>query len=336
MKVAIIGTTSWGTTLGVVLGRRGINAALWARTEEEAVRLNGERQNAVFLPGFSFPSSLSVTSSMAQALEGARLVILAVPSQSLRSNIRLTRGYIEGSAIILSAVKGLEVSTCKRMSEVLADELKDNLHNNISVLSGPNLSLEIARGLPAATVIAAHDAEVARRAQEIMMSFTLRVYTSSDVVGVELGGALKNIIALGCGMSDGLGYGDNAKAAFITRGLAEITRLGVALGANPLTFAGLAGMGDLVATCSSSLSRNHFVGCELARGRSLEEIVSSMRSVAEGITTTIAARQMAKGVGVEMPITQQIYRVLFEGFDIKQAVAELMGRKPKPEMLGIG
>ncbi len=295
-----------------MLGQRGFEVSMLARTAAEARWLNVERRNARLLPGFTFPEGLTVTNSAAAALRDAAMVIFAVPSQSLRDNVKAVAKHVEGQTVVLSGVKGLEVSSSKRMSEVIADELPASLHNNIAVLSGPNLALEIARGLPAATVVAARNAEVGSKAQQIMMSPSFRVYTSDDVVGVELGGALKNIIALGAGMSDGMSYGDNAKAGFITRGLAEISRLGVAMGAKPLTFAGLAGLGDLVATCSSALSRNHYLGCELAKGRPLNDVTSTMKGIAEGVTTTAAAHEMARRAGVAMPITEQVYRVLFE------------------------
>jgi glycerol-3-phosphate dehydrogenase (NAD(P)+) len=244
------------------------------------------------------------------------------------------KGHIAKGVPILSAAKGLEVDTTKRMTQVIYEEIDPAYRHNICVLSGPNLSTEIVHGLPATTVIAAQDTAVAKRAQGIMASATFRVYTNNDVIGVELGGALKNIVALAAGLSDGLGYGDNAKAALVSRGLAEISRLGVAMGANPLTFAGLAGLGDLVATCASPLSRNRFVGQELAKGRPLAEITASMINVAEGISTTVAARGMAREYGVDMPITEQVYRVLFEWLDVTKAMATLMGRELKSEMLG--
>jgi len=237
--------------------------------------------------------------------------------------------------LILSAAKGLEEGTKQRMSVVIANEIDPRFHPSICVLSGPNLSGEIIRGLPATTVIAAQNVAVAKRAQQIMTSPIFRVYINDDVVGVELGGALKNIIALSAGMSDGLGYGNNAKAALVSRGLAEISRLGVALGANPLTFGGLAGLGDLVTTCSSPLSRNRFVGQELAKGRPLAEITASMKGIAEGIITTVAARQIARELGVEMPITEQVYRVLFEGLEVPQAMVALMERELKHELAGL-
>lgn len=325
MKIAIIGTTAWGTTLGVMLARRGTEVALWARTKEEAERLDQARENTARLPGVAFPERLRPTDSLAEAMSGASLVILAVPSQEMRTNIREVKEHIQESVPIMSAAKGLELATAKRMSQVIAEVLNPGHRSNICVLSGPNLSREIAQGLPASTVIAAENAPLAEKAKGIMSSPTFQVFTSDDVVGVELGGALKNIIALGAGMADGLGYGSNAKAAYVARGLTEITRLGVAAGANPITFIGLACLGDLLATSSSPLSRNHTLGEGLAQGRSLEEIKASMGSVVEGVATTAAAVKLARELEVEMPITEQIYRVLFEGESPAQAMAELMG-----------
>jgi len=330
-KVAIIGTTNWGTTLGIMLSRKGMRVRLWARTEAEAEILNRERENARRLPGFTFPEGLQATGSLEEALYGASLVIFAVPSQDMRHNVRQVGEHLDSSMPVLSAAKGLELDSAKRMSQVIPEEIDSRFHHNICVLSGPNLSGEIARGLPATTVVAGHDAGVATRVQKMVASPLFRVYVNTDVIGVELGGVLKNIIALAAGMVDGLGYGDNTKAGLITRGLAEITRLGVAAGAAPLTFAGLAGLGDLVATCSSPLSRNRFVGQELARGRPLKEITASMAGIAEGITTTVAALKLAGELGVEMPIAEQVYRVLYEGLDVRQGIAELMGRELKHE-----
>lgn len=334
-RVAVIGTTSWGTTLAIMLGRKGLAVSLWARTGQEAEKLNRQKQNAVRLPGFSFPEGLLATASLDEALDKAGLVIFAVPSQDMRRNVRLVREHLDRSMLILSVAKGLEVESVKRMSQVASEELAARYHPNICVLSGPNLSKEIARGLPAVTVVAAYDATVAAKVQKIMATPLFRVYTNTDVVGVELGGALKNIIALAAGMVDGLEYGNNTKAGSITRGLAEITRLGVAAGANPLTFAGLAGLGDLVATCSSPLSRNRFVGQELAKGRDLKEILSSMTGIAEGITTTVAALKLAEEFDEEMPIAGQVFRVLFKGLDVRRAVSELMVRELKHELAGI-
>ncbi|MFH1485571.1 MAG: NAD(P)H-dependent glycerol-3-phosphate dehydrogenase [Chloroflexota bacterium] len=333
MKIAIVGTTTWGTTIGWMLAGRGMEVCLLARTQEEAARLNRDRENRRLLPGVAFPRGLSATASLGSV--EAEVAILAVPSQAMRNTVRRIANEIGEPVLILSVAKGLEVETTRRMSQVLEEELAPRLRGRICVLSGPNLSAEILRGLPAATVVASRDLAVAEQAQELLMSPLFRVYTSTDVIGVEFGGSLKNIIALGAGMADGLGYGDNAKAALMTRGLAEITRLGVAAGANPLTFAGLAGLGDLVATCSSRLSRNHQVGEELARGKSLAEVSASMKNVAEGVPTTVAARRMAREMAVEMPITEGVYGVLFEGQDPRRAVEALMTRQARRELAGI-
>lgn len=335
VAAGVIGTTSWGTTLAIITARQGHRVTLWARTPEEAKQLQHDRENKRFLPGFPFPPSLRVTASEKDAFGQAQLVILAVPSKSARANVQRLRDVLPHDALVVSATKGLEVSTGLRISQVLQEELPESLHSRICVLSGPNLSTEIARGQPASTVVASADSRAALAAQEALMTPLFRVYTSSDVIGVELAGALKNIIALGAGIGDGLGYGNNSKAAFITRGLAEITRLGVAAGASPLTFAGLAGMGDLIATAASPLSRNRHVGEQLAKGRPMKEILASMQNVAEGVDTTAAAVKMANKLGVEMPITQAAYRILFEGLDPRQAVAELMGRAPQPEWVGV-
>ena len=333
-KVAIIGTTTWGITLGVVLARKGLQVRLWARTEQEAIELRQARYNPALLSDIILPPQLSITSMLGEAMAGTKAVILAVPSQTMRQNIKLVAEHLEKSMLIVSAAKGLEVGSNKRMSQVIAEEIDPSFRPNICVLSGPNLSREILLDLPAVTVAAAWKESVARKARRLLTTPNLCVYTNTDVIGIELGGALKNIIALGAGMADGLGYGDNAKAAFMTRGLTEMTALGVALGANPLTFAGLAGLGDLIATCASPFSRNHYVGMELTKGRSLQQITESMGSVAEGVATTIAARSLAQQLGVEMPITEKIDQVLYEGLDPRQAAVKLMGVEAKHELAG--
>jgi len=335
LTAGVVGTTSWGTTLAILGARQGHKVNLWARTPEEAEKLQADRENRRLLPGFPFPSLLQATASVEEAFGHAHLVILAVPAKSLRANVRHVGHALSPETVIISATKGLEIGTGLRMSQVLQQELPEPLRSRICVLSGPNLSAEIARGRPASTVVASEAPQLALMAQEALMTPQFRVYTNDDVVGVELAGALKNIIALGAGIGDGLGYGNNSKAAFITRGLVEITRLGVSAGANALTFAGLAGMGDLIATAASPLSRNRYVGEELAKGRSPKEILASMQNVAEGVDTTAAALKMAQELGVAMPITQATYRVLFEGLDPRQAVAELMGRAPQPEWAGV-
>jgi len=332
-SIAIIGTTSWGKTLGVVLARNGLAVRLWARTEQEAAELRNGGSNST-LPAGAFPPRLSVTSSLSEALAEVDAVILVVPSQTMRQNIRLVKDHLKGSMLIVSAAKGLETGSNKRMSQVIAEEVDQQFWPNICVLSGPNLSREVLHDLPAATVVAAESEAVAEAARQLLTAPNFCVYTNTDVVGVELGGALKNIIALGAGMVDGLGYGDNAKAAFITRGLTEMAALGVALGANPLTLSGLSGLGDLIATCASSLSRNHYVGVELTKGRSLKEITDSMTGVAEGVGTTVAVWNLAQRLGLEMPITERIYQILYVGLDPRQIMIELLGNGGRHELAG--
>ena len=331
-KVAIIGATTWGATLGIAIARKGAPVALLARTEEEAAQLETDRQHTLRLPGITFPDSMTATADPAEALDGARIAIVAVPSRAFRSNLRSISSDVRGETIFVSVAKGLDPESGQRMSQVLEEELPPSLASHVCVLSGPNLAKEIVQGKPSSTVVASRNRDASAEVQEALMSPTFRVYTNDDVVGVELGGALKNIIVLGAGISDGLGYGDNGKAALITRGLVEITRLGVAAGGNPATFAGLAGMGDLIATCVSPLSRNHYVGEQLALGRSIDEVLASMNNVAEGVYTTAEALKMAGKLGVEMPITGAIYRVLFEQLDPADGVAQLMGRPPSSEM----
>lgn len=314
----IIGNTSWGNALSALLSDKGVAVKLWTRTEAEAEELNHGSH------------SYRSTSDIEEALHGADLVIWAVPSQKLRQNVALASEHLADSMLLMSAVKGLELNTCKRMSQVLAEEIAPARRGHICVLSGPNLAREINRGLPAASIIAAQDIALAERAQELVESDRFLLSTSADVLGVELGGALKNIIALGAGMVDGLGLGDNAKGAFIARGWAEAVSLGVALGASAATFYGLAGLGDLIATCSSTLSRNHHVGCELAKGRSLSEISASMSNVAEGVTTTRAAHQLAKAQGLKLPVVDLIYGILFEGLPPSRALVEFREAAASP------
>ena len=329
--IGVVGTTGWGTTLAIITAREGHTVRLLARSDEEAARLRLANENSRYLPGASFHPAMRVTHDPTEALGGTDLTILAVPSNTLRQNVKNVAEYIDRDSVIVSAVKGLEIETGSRMSEVIRQELDGGAPVPICALSGPNLAREIIRGKLSSTVVASADEDAAKKAQAILNSSVFRVYTNTDIIGVELGGTLKNIIAIGAGICDGLQMGDNVKAAFMTRGLVEIARLGVAAGARQMTMAGLAGMGDLIATCSSDLSRNHHVGMLLSRGKSLAEIRAEMHNVAEGINTTAAARAMAAELGVEMPITEVTYRVLFEGMSIDRAVAELMGRAPAPE-----
>lgn len=300
-EVSIIGNTSWGNTLGVLLSGKGEAVKLWTRSEAEARELN-QGQHRYYS-----------TSHIGEALNGADLVIWAVPSQKLRENVSQAKNYLTNSMLLMSATKGLEVNSGKRMSQVLAEEIAPSLRGQICVLSGPNLAKEVAQGLPAASVIAAQDIALAESVRGLMESPKFFLSTSDDVIGVELSGALKNIIALGAGVIDGLGLGDNAKGLFIAWGWTEVVSLGVTLGARAGTFYGLAGLGDLIATCSSTLSRNHYVGCELAKGRSLSEISASMPHVAEGVATAAAVHQLAKNQGLKLPIINLVYGILFEG-----------------------
>ena len=329
--IAIVGATTWGTTLGIILARRRIPVTLLARTAAEASRLDSDRENRRFLPDLPFPPDLSVSADPADAIPPAGLVILAVPSDHFRRNLQHIAAHIAPDAVLLSAAKGLELPGGQRMSQILTEELPPSRHRNICVLSGPNLAREIAAEKPAATVVAGPDTAATAYVQELLLSPSFRVYTSADVVGVELGGTLKNIIALGAGIADGLELGANSKSTFISRGLAEMTRLGVAAGASPATFAGLAGLGDLVATCYSPLSRNRYVGEQLGRGRDWLEIRDSMQNVVEGVNATGAALQLAAALDVEMPIAQATYRVLFEKLPPREAVAQLMARPANTE-----
>ena len=333
-QVGVVGTTTWGTTLAIVAARAGVGVALWARTSAEADEIRSTGENRLLLPGVKLPPGVSVTASPDEALGEADLVVIAVPSRTMRANARAVRDAVPASAVVVSAAKGLEIDSGMRMSEVLAEELP-HVRGNLCALSGPNLAPEIVAGKLSSTVVASASQEAADRVQALLTSPLFRVYTNSDIVGVELAGALKNIVALGAGVCDGVDIGDNAKATFMTRGIAEIARLGVAAGADLMTFAGLAGIGDVIATCSSALSRNHHVGEELARGKSLQEIVGAMTQVAEGVDTTRAALRLAASLGVEMPITQVTHDVLFEGLEIRQAIADLMGREPVPEWSGM-
>ncbi len=334
-KVAIIGNTIWGTTLALLANRAGSGVVIWTRSNDEADRLNGARQDSRSLPGIIIPDGISYTGLMQRALEAASITVLAVPSQSMRGNIKRVADYLNDSMPIVSAAKGIEERSGKRMSEVIAEEIDPRYLENICVLSGPNLSGEIVKEMPSTTVVAAKNIEEAKKVQQILSSPLFRVYVSEDVIGVELGGALKNIIALSAGMSDGLGYGDNSKSALITRGLAEISRLGIAMGANPFTFYGLAGLGDLVTTCTSTLSRNHHVGEQLAKDRKIDDITSSMNGIAEGIKTTVVARELARKLSIEMPITDQVYSVLYERISVSQAMRNLMERELRHEREGL-
>ena len=337
--VAVIGTGAWGTTLARLVAQGPQTAApdadvtLWEHRPERAAELERERENRAFLPGFHLPPRLRVCADLAEAVTGREMILLVTPAQRMREQARLLAPLLAPGAIVVSCSKGLELGSHQRMSQILAETLPAGAR--IGALSGPNLAREVAQGLPTGSVVASADASAADRVRLALSTPTFRVYTSVDLVGVELGGALKNIIALGVGVNDGLGYGNNAKATFMTRGLAEMSRLAMAAGANPLTLAGLAGLGDLIATCSSPLSRNRTLGLELAAGKPLAQALAERKTVTEGVTTTRAALELAANVGVELPITEQIARVLFEGKPVREAVSSLMERDPKHELHGL-
>ncbi len=309
-RATIIGNTTWGNALAALLSDGEVTVKLWARNASEAEQVNQETHG------------YSSTSCIGEAMEGSDLVIWAVPSQRLRQNVVHAREHLTASMLLMSAAKGLEMDSGKRMSEVLGEEIASALRPHICVLSGPNLAAEISQGLTAASVVAAEQITVAERARELMKSPRLLLSATDDVIGVELAGALKNVVALGAGMMDGLGLGENAKAAFVTWSWAEIVSLGVALGARASTFYGLAGMGDLAATCAGNLSRNHYLGYEVAKGRSLEEVNASMSQVVEGVGTTMAVHQLAQRSNLKAPIADLIYRVLFESLPVPRTLAD--------------
>jgi glycerol-3-phosphate dehydrogenase (NAD(P)+) len=331
MRFAVFGAGSWGTTFAKVLADAGSDVTLWSRRSEVSDAIIGRRENPDYLPGVTLPANLKTTSDPRVALDGATTVVLAVPSQSLRHNLTAWRGLIPAGVTLVSLAKGVELGTLKRMSEVITEVL-DVPASHVAVVSGPNLAKEIAQEQPTASVIACTDHLRAIAVQEACTTGYFRPYTLTDVVGVELGGACKNVIALSCGMAGGLGFGDNTLATLITRGLAETARLGEALGADPMTFAGLAGLGDLVATCSSPLSRNRSFGARLGRGETVAQAQAAAHGqVAEGVKSCSSIRELALRHGVEMPITEVVHRVCHDGFDPREMAGELIGRKTKPE-----
>jgi glycerol-3-phosphate dehydrogenase (NAD(P)+) len=332
--VAVMGAGSWGTAYAMMCADAGENVVLWARREEVAAQINDEHRNADYLGDVELPVSLRATSDPAEALEGVDVVVLAVPSHALRDSLERWRDLMPADAIYASLIKGIELESRRRASQVIREVL-DAPYSHVVVVSGPNLAKECAQRMPGATVVAGPETIIAKRVQRMSHTPYFRVYTNPDVVGVELGGAVKNGIALAAGMADGMGYGDNTKAMLITRGLAEMTRLGVALGGNPLTFSGLAGMGDLVATCMSKQSRNRHVGEELGKGRSVEDIIDEMNMVAEGVKSSKALLAIAQEQGVEMPIIEHVVKVVHEGMEVTEMAGALMGRDPKSEFHGI-
>lgn len=334
MKVAVIGAGSWGTAVAA-LAAQNAETTLWARNAELSAAMERDSRNDSYLPGIELPV-MSYTSELDEACEGAQIIALGVPSHGFRSVLESAARSIDSSATVISLVKGLEQGTLLRMTQVAQEVLANHDQSAIGVLTGPNLAREVAEGQPTASVVAIPDNARAEQVQAAFMSATFRVYTNPDVVGCEIAGALKNVIAIAAGVVHGLGYGDNTIAALITRGLAELARLGIALGGSPLTFSGLAGMGDLVATCISDKSRNRRVGVELGRGRSLSDVVNEMLMVAEGVKSTRAVLDLAALHGLEMPIAEQVGAVLYEGRPAAEIVPALMMRGATAEMHGLG
>ncbi len=329
-RVAVIGAGAWGTTLALIVARNE-PVLLLSHSEERAKHIDKARRNERHLPGIDLPANIHVTADPELLFLAADLVIVAVPSVHLREMLARVARHIPKTADILSVVKGLERGTLLRMTEVIVDAGRVNPFR-VATLSGPNLAQEIARKLPASAVVASYDPAVAERVVERLSRRQFRLYTNADILGVELCGALKNIVAIAAGAADGLGFGNNGKAGLMTRGVAEMTRLGIAMGANPLTFAGLAGIGDVIATCSSKLSRNHRLGEELANGRSWQELEAVLPGVAEGAYTVDAALALAERHGVEMPIAREVHNALFEGKSVQRCLIDLLSRESKDEL----
>ncbi|MEH0840956.1 NAD(P)H-dependent glycerol-3-phosphate dehydrogenase [Micromonospora sp. CPCC 205711] len=328
--VAVLGAGSWGTAFAKILADAGRDVTVWARRESVAEAIRTHRRNPDYLPDLRLPERVTATGDAGKAIAGAELVVLSVPSQTLRGNLAEWAGHLAPDATLVSLMKGIELGTTRRMSEVIV-ETAGVTPDRVVVVSGPNLAPEIAAEQPAATVVAGTDSRRATLVQSSIRTPYFRPYTNDDVIGCELGGAVKNVIALAYGIATAMGFGDNTRAMLMTRGLAETARLGVALGADPITFAGLAGMGDLVASCSSPLARNRTFGEHLGRGETLEQAQAATRQTAEGVKSCLAIRDLARAHGVEMPITEQIERICHEGMDPRLAVDALMSRTAKPE-----
>jgi len=328
-KLSIIGAGSWGTALAVLLANKGINVRMWSVFEDEIKMLSEKREHVHKFPGVVIPENVTFTSDLENAVSDAEVLVVVVPSQTVRQTVKDISKYIRDDTIIVSCSKGLEEGTGFRMSEVIDQEVKGS---KTVILSGPSHAEEVGKGVPTAVVAASCDIEAAEIVQDIFMCPEFRVYTNSDVVGVELGGALKNVIALCAGISDGLGFGDNTKAALMTRGITEISRLGVSMGANPQTFAGLTGIGDLIVTCTSMHSRNRRAGILIGQGKSAKEAMDEVKMVVEGVKTTKAAYELARKKNVPMPITFEAHEVLFNGKNPRQAVYDLMMRNKKNEV----
>lgn len=335
MKIAVLGAGSWGTAIAALLAKKHIEVILWARDRYLAEKIQESHRNPRYISDVLLPEDICATGDLSDLSEDVDVIVFAVPSHAMRTTVSKVKPYLNADMLLLSVTKGIEIGSLKRMSEVIAEELDASYKHNVAVLSGPNHAEEVSQEIPSATVVAAYEKQVALEFQKIFMTPYFRVYTNKDITGVELGGATKNVIAIAAGISDGLGYGDNTKASLMTRGLAEMTRLGVAMGAQPITFSGLAGIGDLIATCTSRHSRNRAVGEKLGEGKKLEEISKESTMVAEGILTSKAVLALAQMNGVEVPITKRVVEVLYENKDAKDCVGELMMRGPTDEVKSV-
>lgn len=329
-RIAVVGGGSWGTAFAVLLAERHKDVSLWVREEGVCATIRSDRENREFLPGVKVPESVRVTTNLEQALAARTIVALAVPSQHMRTLAGLCGPHLDPGAVVVSLAKGLENGTLLRMTEVLAQALPAS-RARLAVLSGPTFAAEVARGSPAGATVAAEDPMVATALQSVFSGKRFRVYAGTDVSGIEIGGAMKNVMAIAAGMSDGLGFGHNARALLITRGLAEIARVGLCLGADPQTFYGLSGLGDLVLTCTGDLSRNRMVGMRVGRGERIDDILASMQMVAEGVMTASAAVDLSRRKNVAMPISEQVHLILHEGKDVRAAVTELLARDLRRE-----
>ncbi len=333
MEIGVIGAGSWGTALAIQMAKKGFSVTLWVRRKEYLGKILDAGENVDYLPGIPLPPMINLTADLEQAVRSKALLILSVPSHAVGEMSRSIDTYITGTPIIVNTAKGLVEGPLQRLSQIIYHNLSINQTRcPVAVLSGPNHAEEVSRLIPTATVVAASDKKVAEQVQDILMAPNFRVYTNPDITGVELGGALKNIIAIGSGACEGMGYGDNTRAALLTRGLVEITRLGQAMGARSATFSGLTGIGDLFVTCTSVHSRNRYVGLMLGQGKKLDEITDSMQMVAEGIKTAKAAYLLSAHYGINMPITAEVYAILFKGRKLEEAVQNLMQRAKTFEM----
>ncbi len=331
MRCAVIGAGSWGTALAMQLARAGNDVRMWSRSESSAAEIEQARENVRYLPGIRLPDNIVVSSKMADTVQDAALVVVVVPSQFMRTVMEAAGPLIDADAVVCCASKGVENGTLMTMHDVLLEVLPPELHTKICALAGPSFAREVAESRPTAVVVAGHNEDAAHLVAEAFHAGSFRVYHTDDMVGAELGGALKNVIAIACGVADGIGAGLNARAALITRGAAEIGRLAVRLGANPMTMAGLAGMGDLVLTCTGDLSRNRRVGLGLGEGKTLQQILDELGQVAEGVRTTQSARNLGLRSEVDMPITEEVYLMLYEDKPVPEALRDLLGRERKAE-----